>query len=736
MADENRLYRFLNRMEGEIELILKMLLETIKNIRNEYIEISIFADTDGNSLEVYEKIQGLIIQKKGTNEQQLLSSEAKLINNSVFFIVPIKEFFEIINTGNLKLSLKLDKDIVFLSIYNNLKENYILNHDNKTLHVNSRNKQSSLVEISIKNSVDITVYIEEIKINCEKGFKVIGGFQPKFNDEKFNVDEFFLKNKITNEIIQFKDFAIDYSINKYTINFELVDTPLYEGEWELNCLGVLSDNPIVVKVIYFQMEKVIGSYFNYNNHLYYHEISINKNSELVINIRKNNQLLLNSQLDVMALEGNKLIIAGRAGFNFTSAIGDRINELLFIHRETQKEVSYPLEIINDAFQKQIALEEVNFYEEKGIWDIYLGFNISGVRSRGKLNLNSSQESQSEDFLSLPKTIYNKWGTLRRIRLYSTLDKNLALLVRDDVMHCDVTRIDYASGKLIVKGSLNIPDIDYVLKDIYLEDPLTNLKLNCTNEFSFENGIYYYTNSCNWDLFEVNKFGETNFRFIVKLEINQNIFNLHLVSNADDIFNKSSALIYPALNRDVNKYPLKIQPYYSNNNELIVTVSNSLRAYCEAINVSEKNTKLVIKLGLEEQFRTTDVELVFKENKTGKSVKHKPEINENADVQIYTFKISQMFVNSNHFNFDGQWDVFLAARINDNIIESRVLGANVDLINKNSTFKSNSQKFDQELYFSTFFDKKSKNLLFEIRNLKAHEKKVRELDSYWQEVLQK
>ncbi len=66
-------------------------------------------------------------------------------------------------------------------------------------------------------------------------------------------------------------------------------------------------------------------------------------------------------------------------------------------------------------------------------------------------------------------------------------------------------------------------------------------------------------------------------------------------------------------------------------------------------------------------------------------------------------------------------IYFSARVNNNIVQAKLFGKNLDVINKNSTFKSNAIKVVDDLYLSIFFDKKSRLMSLESRNLRAHEK---------------
>ena len=138
-----------------------------------------------------------------------------------------------------------------------------------------------------------------------------------------------------------------------------------------------------------------------------------------------------------------------------------------------------------------------------------------------------------------------------------------------------------------------------------------------------------------------------------------------------------------------------------------------------MDVNKDNIKLKIYSTVEKQLELQDARLVFKEKKTGQTVTQKGKLN---NLNEYLFYINSSFMKVNELHDAGKWDVYFAANVNNNNVETMVLCEDINIINKNSTFKENTIKMESGLYCSTFFNKKDKIMSLEIRSLKAHERK--------------
>ncbi|MBO1623997.1 CDP-glycerol glycerophosphotransferase family protein [Bacillus arachidis] len=692
---------------------VKLLLEEINNVPKGNIRLDISVETDGEIEEVYKRIKGLFIQK-GSFKKQLLSSSAELHADRMVYTLPISELSKIMNDGKLNLCLQLDQDILSIPIYNNIKEDFYICPKQTVFQLNTSDSIEKVVEFSRKDSVSIIVSVTEVSENKEKDLLILGDFSPEFKRKEVCLKELFLENNLTKEVRKLTGLKVNSHTNEYQAILELKDNPLYDGNWEMFCSGTFNDKPISIKVKYTKADKVVGSYFSNHDQLYYHVFSRNNKHEVVMSIEKNTEQMVSTQIDNVELNQNKLIIEGEVQFQSSIDTENQRAELLFIQRDTKRELSYPISVTDKYFESIVDFGEENVFGEKGIWDIFVSFEVQGIRDKVKLNLDSKS-----DFVIIPRTVYNQSSGVKRIRPYATLDNNLALLIRDEGVYCDVISVDYEASNLIVKGFVDIPDIDYVVKNVYLYEESLDLKMKCISEFVKEDEGYYFNSSYNWNAFDIGRYGELNLKFMIHIESDGHSIEFSLASNLDDIDNKARAIIYPPLNQNINGYPMQILPYYTNQNELSVTVQNSLQAYCIAMDSKNNNINLVICSMTEEQFEVQDTRLICRERNTGQTFIQNGKLNK---LNEYQFDIDRSLIQTNEVQDAGKWDVYFAARINNNEVKTRVLCNDINIINQNSTFKSNAIKVGSELYGSIFFEKKNKTMSFETRNLKAHEKK--------------
>ncbi|WP_459501964.1 CDP-glycerol glycerophosphotransferase family protein [Bacillus sp. C1] len=692
---------------------VKLLLEEINNIPKGNVKLDISVKTDGKIEEIYKRIKGLFIQK-GSLKKQLLSSSAEFHEDRMVYTLPISELSKIMNYGKLNLCLQLDRDIMFIPIYNNIKEDFYICQKQTVFQLNTSDSIEKVVEFSRKDSVSISVSVTEVSENKEKDLLILGDFSPEFKRKEVCLKELFLKNNLTNEVRKLIDLKVNNHTNEYQAILKLQDNPLYDGNWEMFCSGTFNDKPISIKVKYTKVDEVVGSYFSNRDQLYYHVFSCNDKYEVVMNIKKNTEQMVSTQIDNIELDQNKLIIEGEVQFLSSIDTENQRAELLFIHRDTKREKSHSISVTDKYFESIVDFGEENIFEEKGIWDVFISFEIQEIRGKVKLDVGSKS-----DFVIIPKTVYNQSSGIKRIRPYVTLDNSLALLIRDEGVYCDVISVDYEASNLIVKGFVDIPDIDYVVKNVYLYEESLELKIKCISEFVKEDEGYYFNSSYNWNAFDIKRYGELNLKLMIHIESNGHSIEFSLDSNLDDIDNKAKAIIYPPLNQNINGYPMQIQPYYTNQNELSVAVQNSLQAYCITVDSRRDNIDLVIGSIVEEQFEVRDTRLIFKERTTGQTFIQNGKQNK---LNEYQFHIDRSLLQTNEIYNTGKWDICFAAKVNNNDITTKVSCNDINIINQNATFKSNAIKVGSDLYGSIFFDKKSKVMSFETRNLKAHEKK--------------
>nr|WP_242071375.1 CDP-glycerol glycerophosphotransferase family protein [Bacillus thuringiensis] len=689
---------------------VKLLLENMIVKKNNNVEIEISVQTDRNKENICEQVKGLYIHK-GNEKEQLVLSDMKIEENKIICILPIMELSKIMNYGKLKVSLLLDRDTILLHVYSNLKKDFFVCLEDSVFQVKKSNLAEKLVEFSRKDHVSVEIIVSNIFKNSEQHFIIEGDFSKEFKRNEVCLKEFFLKNNVTKEIRRLTNLKTNIHANTYQVVLSLKEKPLYEGEWELFCAGTLNGNNFLVNVK--NSKNIDGCYFLYNNQVYYHMLSYNNKHELVAHIKKNTKKMGSTKIENIDLQKNTFTIEGMIHFN-EIVDSKELVELLFIHRNTKKEQSYPLFIKNNRFKKSILFEECDLSKEVGIWDAFIRFKVQGIKDKIKLNKGYNLNDKA-DIIIMPKNVLSNSGTIRRARPYVTLDNNLALLIRDEGIYCDITKIDYEGSNLCINGYMNIMDIDYTVKNIYLYEKSSGLKIECKNKFLKKKNGQYFNTVYNLNSFNTINMDGMDLNFMVQIEVDSKIIEFELRSNLDDIRNKSKIMIYPAINNNINGYPIRIQPHYSNQNELYVSVRNSLKAYCKKIDMKKKHIGLVIEPIIQENFVLKDAKIILKNNQRNEEIQHYMQLNADGE---YICCINRGLIKSYG---NCRWDIYFSASVNGNIVNTRILGADLEIVNKNSTFKSNAVKVERDLYLSVFFDKRSKLMSLETRNLRVNEK---------------
>ncbi|WP_025727316.1 CDP-glycerol glycerophosphotransferase family protein [Heyndrickxia ginsengihumi] len=711
-------------------LHVNFLLDDIKVVNKYNIQLTILVNGKVDT-SIYKNIKALLIKGSKLNNNYTLTNNFTFLSNKIICIIPIAVFTKLVDFNQnwkLNFSILLDNDVLNIDIFNNLKEEITLNlgFDNKNLNIlqiMASNDGDLVVELSSKSFNFIKVYADNLYIDKNNNLVITGSIQPKLQNNVFYIEKIFLVNKETKEVFNDKDHFCKLGDNTFTFETNLDRYSLYEGDWEFYCRGKINDDEIDVLINTQSEINISSNYFRYNQHLYYYSIS--GNETLKIQLKKNNQSVIYSKLDFVEISDNKLNIQGVAELNFMTTRNDKIVDLIIKNRDTEEERSFKMDyfrISNGRFTKIINLENADFFHENGIWDFYFLYEINNVTEISRLNVDSIQTIKN-DFVILPKTVYNRYGDIKRIRPYVSADNNLAILIRDNVLQCNVATIDYDIDKFIINGWLSIPDVPYKLKEIYMENKELGLQLSCNNDFYKKDNKYFFKSYYNWNKYEIESNGEIKLKYIVKIEIDGKYFDIGLESNEDDIKDKSKVIVYPPLNLDSKGYPIEIRPYYTKRNELSVEINNSLKAICNKIKVKKNKIELYIDVEKPDWIIAKELKLVLKGKKSDSNFYINPVLREESKSFIkLIYRIDNKYLLSNDMDFFEMYNVSVSLSTEKYSIETRIVGGDKETIKNNSTFKSNAIKFANELFFSFFIERKHKELQFEIRNLRAYEKR--------------
>lgn len=646
----------------------------------------------------------------------MLKTKIQVVDKSIEVIISYNELNKIRDGALMDFVLKSEDNYQYFKIISKLKKSFSLQISEEIIFIDK-----STEDIIINRRLSEEARIEANIIQSYKGkrFEISGFLYKGLHNNNLKIKSFYLENIDTNEKIFFEYFTTNGNGFKLVIN--LWNFTFYEGDWQLFCLVNFNGVDKVMDVTYFiDQPKLQGDYLEYNNSLYFYEIYENKKSQIILHIKKNKHKFVLFEIKDVALERNLLIIKGFLQFYLVTSKEDRATQIILINRNTKEQISFPIETnLNGEFLARIHFDdEKNIIKETGIWDAFVSLQISGITELIRIKMNSNEDR--EEFSGFSKPFFNqKYGIVKNMRSYITIDDNLAFHVTDDILTCDITRLELDNGKTKVSGFIFTNELDFVPKLIYVKRINGDEQIPCISEFKEENNLFNFTALIDWSIFDIGQIQESNLQFMIKILIKDKEYLFELVSNFDDIPNKSKIFIYPPLYVSNNGYPLVVKHSYNRKNNLLVSLDNSLNANC--IDLDRKYNDFLIKVSAEIDkvlINSNDVKLVLKNKSTAKEIKISPE--EISPSKTYFFRISK----SKFGDFDltaSNYDIFFEVLFNGQIIITRVKGHVSELIEANSTFKNKAIKLNEGLYFSLYFDRKSENLNFEIRDLRANEK---------------
>ncbi|MFD0827000.1 CDP-glycerol glycerophosphotransferase family protein [Neobacillus sp. M.A.Huq-85] len=689
-----------------------VFLEAIYRLKNKRIKL-IFNVDQNRINDINEFSFGIVALSEGSDF--LLKTQTNIVDNGIEVIIPYKEISKVQNGCMLDLVIYTQNNNQYIKIINKLKKDFTVTISGEIFLIS----KSDHVVVNRKLLEEARIEATTIYSYKGKRFEISGRVYKGLNYNEINIKSFYLENNDTSEKILFEYFTTNS--DRFNLVINLGNYSFYEGDWQLRCLVTLNNIEKVMDVTYFLDEpKVQGDYLEYNNSLYYFEISESKKAQIIIHIKKNKHKFILFDIKKVSLKGNLLLIQGFLPFCLVTSKEDKVTQIVLINRRTKEQISFPIEIDHKGeFLAKFYFDDTkNIIKEIGIWDVFVSLQISGITElvRIKMNLNE----KNEEFKGFSKPIFNtKYGILKNIRSYITIDDNLAFQITDDIFTCDITKIELENGKTVVNGFIFNKNLNFTPQKIFLQNVNGDDQILSLFEFKKVNEIVYFTGVVDWRTLDIDVVQGNDYQFMISILIADKEYFFELVSNFDDIPNKSRIFIYPPLYVTNNDYPLHVRHYYGRRNNLLVTLGNSLKANC--IGLTRKNKKLFIEISAEIEkvpIHSNDVELILKNVITEKEIKIFPE--EISRNKTYLFKISENILGGSPLD-SGNYEIFLSLYLNAQTVESRVRGHDSGLVDVNSTFKSKAIRVDEKLFFSLYFDRKSKNLNFEIRELRANEK---------------
>ncbi|WP_218971547.1 CDP-glycerol glycerophosphotransferase family protein [Neobacillus soli] len=646
-----------------------------------------------------------------------LNSSYKIIDNNLEIIISYKEFSKIPDGSIIGLMITSENQARYIEIINHLKKKFSVSFSGETYLISEKEDR---IKVCKKSSKGLILECDEILSYKGKRFELSGILYNGSNIHEPKINNVYLQNEDTKEKVFIENFTVNYSVNTFKISINLNIHPLYEGEWNLfSTINVNNKDEITSILFCKEQSKLQGDYLEYNNSLHYYEVYENKQSQVAFHIVKNKRKFISFDINGVALERNLLTIQGFLQVSLISSKEDKVTNIIFMNRDTKEKVNLPIDIDNNgAFSAKISFDdENNLIKENGTWDVFAALCISGVNELTRININSNQTS--EEFISFSKPIYNnQLGFIKNVRSYKTVGGNLALHVTDQIVTCDITKAELEDGRTIVNGFVFNGDLDFSLKDIHLQKINGEEKIICKNEVKKDNNLFYFKTEIDWGTINIKEIIDSDFQFIITIIVKDKEYPLELVSNFDDISNKSRAIIYPLLRANNNGYPLQVRHFYNRKNAFLVSIGNTLNAYCIALRKRRKELEFEISSDIDQTLiNSNDVELVLKNRNLDNEIKLSPQKNANNK---YLFRINESLIKNLGLSI-GSYEIFFAIKVNNFGVMTRVKGIDARIIERNSTFKSNAIRMNENIYYSLLIDQKSTSLNFEIRELKVIEK---------------
>ncbi|MDR4433223.1 CDP-glycerol glycerophosphotransferase family protein [Bacillus tequilensis] len=635
-------------------------------------------------------------------------------------VIPLNELKSCSDQTFLKLKLILDSDEVFIDILNHLNDTFKLVIDGSVLEFVPQENGNLIIN---KTSLSELAFVVE-NVQMSSNFTTFfGSHSFFFLNNSVTFINCYLENEVTKEqfIIPKKSFVL-LENSTFEISLAMKDYPLYQGNWYFHTEVKVGKEQFTVKMktdinAALQTEE----FFTENGELFVHNVAQNQNEELLISISKFNEQLIQTKIHHLSIDNNNFHIKCEVIPNEDEQIF--IKKLVFINRKTEdKYMVYLQENDHDNgfLQVSVPLLRQSFFETDGIWDVYLDFDTNGLIVSQRLSFDSANDKSVGKFISLPKTIYNSKGSIKRARMYATLDNNLAVLIKDSAIYGDISYIHHDGDDVIVKGSMEILDTDFEIKNIFLANENEQKIYFNNNLEKRKNSSWRFESRFKINKADIDAMNHFIFDFYISILIKGQEYVVKLKSNLDNILDKSQSHVYPAFIIKGIK-PFSIQPKFNKLNELSFVFSSYINAEC--IGIISKNKEIEIRLAIEKDNLNYNKIYLKLRDKNSSSILLKPALElEQKDYKEIVFLLKANEAESYGLEKLMQYDVGLCLLINDKYLESSIKIKDLKLINSKSTFKSGAIKMHKSLFLSVFIDKRNSLLKLEMRDIKANEKK--------------
>lgn len=650
----------------------------------------------------------------------ILSNISLLRNEGIMKVaIPINELKPCSDQTVFKLKLMLDSDEVFIDILNHLNDTFKLVIDGSVLEFAPQENDNLIINKT--NLSELAFIVKNVQTSTNRT-TFFGSHPFFFLNNSVQFINCYLENEVTKEqlIITTKSFILTED-STFEISLTMKDYPIYEGNWYFYTQVKVGKEQCTIRMkndinTALQTKEI----FTENGELFVHNVSQNQNKELLINISKFNEQLIQTKIHHLSIDNNDLNLKCEVIPKEEEQI--LIKNLVFINRKTEdKHIVRLQENDHDKGLLQISMPFLmhSFFETDGIWDVYLEFDSNGLIVSQRLSFDSVNDKADGKFISLPKTIYNSNGVIKRARMYATLDNNLAVLIKDSAILGDISYIHHDGDDLIIKGSIEILDKEFKIKNIFLAND-NEQKIYFNSNLQKNLSFWQFESRLKVKKTDIDIMNHFTFDFYISILIKDQEYVVKLKSNLDDILDKSQSHVYPEfVIKDVK--PFSIQPKFNNLNELSFVFSSYINAECT--DIISKNKEIEIRIVIEKNNIIYDKIYLKLRDKNSSSILLKPALEqEQKEYKEFVFLLKANETENYGLEKQMQYEVGLCLSINNKHVESSIKIKDLKLINSKSTFKSGAIKINKALFLSAFIDKRNSLLKIEMRDIKATEKK--------------
>ncbi|MFH0346154.1 CDP-glycerol glycerophosphotransferase family protein [Bacillus vallismortis] len=651
----------------------------------------------------------------------LLSNISLLSDEGIMkVVIPLDELKSCSDKTVFKLKLILDRDEIFIDILNQLNDTFKLVIDGSVLELAPQVDGNLIVN---KTSLSESAFVIENVQTSANSTTFIGSHTFLFLNSTVKFINCYLENEATKEqLIIPKSSLVLSEDSSFEISLTLKDYPLYQGNWYFYTEVKVGKYQFAVKIkTDINTALQTKEMFTENGQLFVHNVFQTQNKELLIHISKFDEQLIQTKIHHLNIDNNDLYLKCEIIPNEDEQIF--IKQLVFINRKTEDKHIIRLQekdYNNGFLQVSVPLLTQRFFETDGIWDVYLEFDTNGLTVSQRLSFDSENDKSTGKFISLPKTIYNSNGFIKRARMYATLDNNLAVLIKDSAIYGEISYIHHDGVDLIVKGSIEVLDKEFEIKNVFLANE-SEQKIHFINNLEKTSSCWHFESRLNIKKTDIEAMNHYFiFDFYISILVKDQEYAVKLKSNLDDILDKSQSHVYPEfVIKDIK--PFSIQPKFNQLNELSFVFSSYINAECT--DIISKNKEIEIYLAIEKKNLIYEKIYLKLKDKNSRSVLLEPSLErEQQDYKEFVFLLSENEVESYGLEKQMQYDIGLCLLINNKYVESSIKIKDLKLINSKSTFKSGAIKINKSLFLSAFIDKRNALLKLEMRDIKATEKK--------------